>query len=363
MALPQPTLWPADPHTKAKHEILRRYLGAWFPILSKYNQRIIYIDGFCGPGRYAGGEPGSPVIALDVAMTHRRQLQGELVFWFIDERDDRIQHLKSELATRNIPSHFKVHIECGRFHEQLERVLNSLDAQGATLAPTFAFIDPFGFSGIPFSLIERLLKHKRCEALITFQVDAINRFLEHHEPAVVKHIVDAFGTDQALAIAKGQGDRVTSLRTLYQSRLLTLAKFVRYFEMRDRSNRIQYDLFFASNNDLGHLRMKEAMWKLDPEGEFRFSDATNPAQMVLFEADTTTPLLELLKGRFGRKEFVSAKVVRGYVEDATPYIPKHLTAALRAAEDSGALKVEPKKTDGSRRKAGTYPDLASMAFK
>ena len=34
MALPEPTLWEADPHTLAKHEILKYYLEAWFPILN-----------------------------------------------------------------------------------------------------------------------------------------------------------------------------------------------------------------------------------------------------------------------------------------------------------------------------------------
>ncbi|MDQ3777115.1 MAG: hypothetical protein M3461_23560 [Pseudomonadota bacterium] len=63
--------------------------------------------------------------------------------------------------------------------------------------PTFAFIDPFGFSGIPFSLIERLLKCKTTEAFVTFMVDAINRFLEHPEDKVVQHIVEAFGGDEA----------------------------------------------------------------------------------------------------------------------------------------------------------------------
>ncbi len=363
MALPKATLWPIDPHTKAKHEILRRYLEAWFPILNTHHQRIVYIDGFCGPGRYDGGEQGSPMIVLDAAVNHRRQLQGELVFVFIDERQDRIQHLTGELGQRSIPKHFKVHVECGKFDEQLEDTLNKLDTQKATLAPTFAFIDPFGFSGIPFKLIERLLKHRRCEALITFQADAMNRFLGHPEPDVVKHIVNTFGTDQVLQVPKSHGDRITNLRTLYQSQLRTLARFVRYFEMRDRNNRVQYYLFFASNNALGHLKMKEAMWKLDPEGEFRFSDATDPNQPVLFEADTTTPLLKLLQGQFGGKGIVSAGVVRKYVEDDTPYIQKHMTAALRVAEDSGTLKVEPKKADGSKRRARTYPDLARMAFK
>jgi hypothetical protein len=44
--------WPLDPHTLAKHEILRRYLYAWFPIMSCYNGRLVFLDGFAGPGAY-----------------------------------------------------------------------------------------------------------------------------------------------------------------------------------------------------------------------------------------------------------------------------------------------------------------------
>jgi three-Cys-motif partner protein len=52
MPVPVDTLWEIEPHTIAKHEILRRYLGAWFVIMGQTNRRIIYLDGFCGPGRY-----------------------------------------------------------------------------------------------------------------------------------------------------------------------------------------------------------------------------------------------------------------------------------------------------------------------
>jgi three-Cys-motif partner protein len=76
MPSPTGTLWPIEPHTQAKHAILRRYLEAWFPILSTYNKRVVYLDGFCGPGRYEGGEPGSPLIALNVAKHHRAALSG-----------------------------------------------------------------------------------------------------------------------------------------------------------------------------------------------------------------------------------------------------------------------------------------------
>ena len=62
MSTPKETLWEMEPHTEVKHAILRKYLGAWFGIMGRTNPRIIYIDGFCGPGRYIGGEDGSPIL-------------------------------------------------------------------------------------------------------------------------------------------------------------------------------------------------------------------------------------------------------------------------------------------------------------
>lgn len=362
MATPKETLWELDPHTKAKHEILGRYLAAWFPILSTYHSRVVYIDGFSGPGRYKGGEVGSPMIALDVAVNHRKSLGGEVVFWFIEEREDRLDHLRQELATVPVPKHFRVVSESGKFHERFGEMLNSIDAGKDTLAPTFAFIDPFGFSGIPYSLIERLLRCKRCEAFVTFMADAINRFLEHPEDKITQHIVDAFGTDEAVRIAKGSGDRVSKLRELYQSKLQQAAKYVRYFEMRDRQNRPQYYLFFATNSDLGHLKMKEAMWKVDPDGDFRFSDATNPNQLVLFEADTTPPLVNDLRCEFCGKGQVTGFTVRTFVENKTAYLKKHMTAALKQEEDGSKVRVEPLKMDGKKRRANSYPDDVKLAW-
>lgn len=376
MATPKETLWEMEPHTKAKHDILGWYLSAWFSILSTpYNRtrhsrsRIVYIDGFCGPGRYKAGEPGSPLIALKAALNalnHRKttpdEMPDKVVFWFMDERQDRIEHLKQELENVTTPAHFEVISETGRFDEKFGAMLDHFEKSNDSIGPTFAFIDPFGFSGIPFSLIERLLKFKRCEVFITFMVDAINRFLKHPEDKVVQHIAEAFSMDEAISIAKGTGNRVVQLRELYQSKLNGVAQYVRYFEMRNQQDRTQYYLFFASNHKLGHLKMKEAMWKMDPDGEFKFSDATNPNQMFLFGTDTTSTLLDQMRAKFGGAGVVDCSDVRRFVEVETPYLSKHMNAALKQEEVRDGIAVEELQSNGKKRKKNTYPDKVRFRF-
>lgn len=80
------TIWPTTPHTEAKHQILEEYLKAWFPILFRFHDRVVYLDGFAGPGIYAGKEDGSPIIAIRTALQHRMAERfREIVFWFIEK--------------------------------------------------------------------------------------------------------------------------------------------------------------------------------------------------------------------------------------------------------------------------------------
>jgi three-Cys-motif partner protein len=362
VAVPRDTIWPIEPHTAAKHQILGAYLDAWFPILGKYNKRIVYVDGFAGPGRYIGGEPGSPVIAMQAALSHRAKLGGELVFLFIEEHGGRAAHLEREITELQLPAHFKTKVECGPFAEKLGKALDELDNARSQIAPTFALIDPFGFSGIPYTLIQRLLSKNKCEVLITFMVDAMNRWLTHPDENIRAHIVETFGTDEAVTIAEGIGDRSTALKDLYHRQLNRAAMFVRYFEMRDRDGRLVYYLFFASNNALGHLKMKEAMWKVDPLGDFTFSDSTNPDQQLLFSAPSTAPLAADLFAKFRGIAQVPVKRVEAYVQDHAAYLRKHMGDALGQLESEGKLKVADRKTDGKKRRARTFPNEALLSF-
>src|SRR4051812_24229117 len=71
------------PHTGAKHDLLREYLGGWFPVMASWAGRLVYFDAFGGAGEYQGGEPGSPVIVLETLVGHSafsRMLGKDFVF-------------------------------------------------------------------------------------------------------------------------------------------------------------------------------------------------------------------------------------------------------------------------------------------
>ncbi len=69
MAVPKEVVWDRDPHTKAKHDLLKAYLDAWFPIMASGwpSTGICYVDAFAGPGEHSDASVGSPIIALDAA--------------------------------------------------------------------------------------------------------------------------------------------------------------------------------------------------------------------------------------------------------------------------------------------------------
>jgi three-Cys-motif partner protein len=362
VSVPEQTVWAIEPHTEAKHKILRKYLDAWFPIMAASNRRIVYLDGFSGPGRYTGGQPGSPIVALQSALTHRANLTAELVFLFIEERRDRADHLSTEIENLQSPERFKIEVRCGQFATKLTEILDALDRDGNRIAPTFAMIDPFGFSGMPYALIQRLLSKTRCEVFISFMVDSINRWLTHPDDTIRAHITETFGNDEPFAIAMRAADRVVALKDLYHRQLGRIATFVRSFELRDKNDRVVYYLSFASNNATGHYKMKEAMWNVDPLGDFSFSDATNPDQQILFVNSPVEILKTDLTEQFRAAGEIPIEVVESFVFDRTGFLRKHMGEVLDTLEFDGLVRINPLKRNRKRRIAKTYPNDALIRF-
>ena len=358
------TLWPIEPHTEAKHEILRRYLGAWFGILGSKHRRVVFVDGFCGPGRYLGGEDGSPLIALGAAAGHVEPLELRPEFLFIDERADRIKHLHKEVDKLGWREQIQgIDIRCAAFASEFEAFLDGLPGGSKSSPPIFAFVDPFGFTGIPFSLIARFLRQKRAELFINLNTDDLNRFLEHPDSAVREGIEETFGTLKVIEVLERPGSTVRNLRDLYQEQLQNVAsvRFVRHFEMRDRQNQVTYHLVFATNDRTGHVKMKESMWRADSTGSFSFSDADDPRQGRLLGGPDYDLLADIISVQFAGRTVTSAGV-QVWVEDHTIYCRSHMLEALKTMEEGGRVVVDKLKTDGTRRIAGTYPPAARLTF-
>ena len=341
-------------HTEAKHLLLKRYLDAWFPILGKHHRRINYIDGFAGPGEYEGGEKGSPFLAIEAAKGHVER--GTLApnvninFAFVEANPEFAEHLKGRLGSLSYPSQFKIGVIPGEFADVIGGILDRLEQGNKALAPTFAFVDPFGFSGIPFDLMARILANRSCEVFVNIMIEFINRFLAHPNDKVTAHFPRTFGTNDVVEIPSQQGDRVTALLSLYRRQLKSKARFVGRFDMHGRRDRKTYALFFASNSPLGFEKMKEAMWSVDKAEGGRFSDfepgAVLQPGLFVFE-----PLWEQMLARFRGQKVPGSELERFVIEE-TDYLPKHARRVLIQQEEKGSISVE--SAPGYRRPKGTY---------
>lgn len=347
-----------DEHTRAKHEILRRYLEAWLPIMARYNGRIVYLDGFAGPGEYEGGEFGSPIIAIDIFSNHAYAAvrNREVFFLFIEQDHARYEHLRQLLSQRTLPSTAKYQVFEGSFDETLTGLLKQLEDQQSRLAPTFAFIDPFGFSHTPMQTITKLMRHPKCEVLITFMYEEINRFLDADYTNKAAQYDALFGTTEWRTITQSAAtsqERRNKLHNLYQDRLKQVAgvHYVRSFCMRNQHNATDYFLFFGTNSLRGMEKMKQAMWKVDSSGTYEFSDFSNPYQPWLLSHLDESVLQRTLSDHFKRQS-VSVEEVEEYVIAETPFY-KFKTEALKPMEASRLILVT--STDLKRRK-GTFPE-------
>jgi three-Cys-motif partner protein len=354
---PKTTIWDLEPHTAAKHEILRRYVQAWAPILSQGNfPNLVFVDGFAGPGRYSKGEEGSPVIAVKAVVNQPRPIRAKVDFHFIELDRKRAEHLADEISLLQLPSNVSAKIHGGRtFQETFPEVWNSYAPKsGRARPPTFVFIDPFGFK-IPFSYVAKILRAQSCEVLITFMFEEINRFLSQQQQP--DNFDDLFGClDWRKGIdIKAPRERVKFLHDLYQKQLTQAAgaNFVRSFAMRNERNTMDYFLFFGTNNELGLKKMKEAMWRVDESGTYSFSDATDPSQSVLFSAEPDRDLLRrLILEKFEGAE-VSLNEIERFVIRETPFRETHYKKVLQTLEGAGA--VAPLNSQPTRRR-GTYAD-------
>jgi three-Cys-motif partner protein len=359
------TVWERPPHTKAKHDILTRYLGAWFGIFgrSRYHRRVIVLDGFAGPGRYDDDEPGSPAPTLSTLLDHRSFADfGDTEFTFIfnewdGERYTSLQGVLADIKASRAPWPKTVRVieRNQNFQELARELLRSIPA-GKQLAPTFAFIDPFGYKDVPMALIRDLVSHPSCELFIYFDFNSVNRFA--NAGIVDPHFTALFGCDEYKNAPSADAGRGQFIHDLYERQLRQECDFAHIcsFEMVTTSGHTGSYLFFCTRDDQAYDRMKEAMWNLAPSGGYRFDDRLAGAPVLFEDEANTGPLQDELAQHFAGRTVTFEEVCQ-YVITRTPFHSGQVkTKTLKPMQAAGRL------SSPNQRRKGTFPGGTLIEF-
>lgn len=289
MTVPTDLLWERDPHTAAKHTLLRRYLSAWFPIMAKQFRvaGITFFDAFAGPGEYTNSQESSPSIAMTQAMRNevaKLRTQTRLVFIEHDRR--RAVHLEGLLAKRfpqtGRPAGLVTRVHHGRCGDLYEHAVAEV---GGWAGPVFANLDGWG-ADTDLKIVRRVARQQSSEVLVTFKDQFFVRFANGEQEAgerVFGHN-DWRRVDQVPTVQKKP-----FLLGLYRQSLHDAGfPYVLTFEMIDEGGHSLH-LFFGTTSEIAVQKFKDGLWEVDGVAGQRFRDPRYPDQMSfdILEPDFT----------------------------------------------------------------------------
>lgn len=330
-----------EEQTELKHKVFREYFDAWVKILGSRFGRLNYIDGFAGLGAYVKDNEifyGSPIIAAEVLKSNNRFVKHSTLI-LIDKNKKTLENLQSVMKYREFENCENMRIEF--FNQDFNKAMNTLmtDSENQNLAPTFAFIDPFGFEGIHFDTIKKIMDSvNKPEIIINFMFNAVTRFLERDD--LQDTFTRVFGTEEWKNIAKKTDDREKNIVEFYVSRLKQISKFVFPYKLTfPDKKRTYYYLIHLTNHPLGATIMKSSfakhsLGKVEWLGE-------NSAQTSLTDilGIKMKEIKNLLNKKYNKKSVSYQQIIIENI-DSTPYLESQLNKALRELEEEGLVYIE-----------------------
>lgn len=365
------TLPTIQPHTTAKHHILRYYLSEWFPILGSAYRTLRFIDGFAGPGEYEGGEPGSPIIALRTIERHARfrhlaEAGNKVDFIFVEKDQDYSENLRGRVHERVWPKAFTTRVEHGEFEEVVTRLVDDV-SRANPMPPTLAFIDPFGPAGFSMALLERLASFDRMEVLINLNY---NEFVQWILPDTSKHVTANRlygGPRWRPALDMIGRERSRFLVQEYEAALGEIGWRCTSFEMVNIQNQTAYHLVFGTRSPKGMRAMKQAMRTASPTGEFRYTDRLAPGQPVLpglsIEREHAEMIGDWLFQKYEGQEVARDRIVADEIDWHRWWLERDLRKGLLHLEYGDDPRISGVRNgDGRRRIERSYPTGCFIRF-
>lgn len=181
-------------HTEIKLRILGKFVVPWsaklgYKARARGGERIWYVDGFAGPGKYEDNSPGSPLIgagqALNVLRGNRPYVLGcvnvEQKLSYYRSLEKMTEHYKDQ----GVPIH-NLH---GDFSSLVRRIAEIVGPDD----PVLVFIDPFGIKPLVYASLKPLIaRGGEVDLLLIFQTRAVWRLATSHGDLVTQ----AVGSDE-----------------------------------------------------------------------------------------------------------------------------------------------------------------------
>ena len=181
-----------------KHGILKRYPRVFASMAGMRTGRVVFFDGFAGPGKYDDGHPGSPLLALEAASGPKSGWDRDVECIFVEQDPGYAKQLRANLEAAQA-NDVTYHVWHGDAGDHVDKVLKV-----AGTDPLFSFLDPFGTSLSYDKLTSRLLDRKEAtEVLLNINLEAVARIggiltalePEPHDPKTLGRVDTFFGGD------------------------------------------------------------------------------------------------------------------------------------------------------------------------
>lgn len=182
--------------TRAKHFILKSYLQALaFKVLTFSD--VTYVDGFSGPWKTKteNFSDSSFMIAIDVLKDAQKQIldrtgtQRRIRCFFSESDPEAYLQLRDAVAENHSPIQgFEIRTHQGKFEDAIADIQSFVGSSFPLI-----FIDPTGWKGYPLDKIKPLFARGKCEVLINFMYDFINRFAHTSDPEIIASMAPILG--------------------------------------------------------------------------------------------------------------------------------------------------------------------------
>ena len=259
--------------SRVKTMIVTEFCKAYFPIISASfsSKEIWYIDLFCGPGCYDDGTPSTPIKLLDVINGFNDAVRNRLKIVFNDENTEYIEKLKKNIS--NHPVLAKLKYQPIITNQKASEV--NLSAYIGGRAPTFSFIDPWGYKDVSVSQIWSLVKNAGSDCVLFFNADRILKDIS--KPANEQDFRQIFGNyfseakETQINPTLSQRKKAERFLSLFSKNLYQTVKFENMAKVRlfilpfyveaDYQDKMSHYIVFISKSHKAIREMRRVMIK------------------------------------------------------------------------------------------------------